>query len=73
MKKVKKIVTNLPKMVYGLSINADSKYEKKGPYEDPDEAKADAERCMRVGVWIGNRLYPPHSIIFIELVENYVP
>lgn len=42
-----------------------------GPFDDRDEAQMEAERCMKVGVWLDNRrLYPPHAIVFIDMMQR---
>ena len=40
-----------------------------GPPMDLEQAKSRAEDVMNVGAWVGNKLYPPHAIIYIELIE----
>jgi hypothetical protein len=40
-----------------------------GPAMDLESAKNSAEYMMNAGAWVGNKLYPPHAIIYIELIE----
>ncbi len=68
MKKSTKIGSSVTRK-YNIIANVDLKTITTGPYDTKDDAEAEAERCMKVGIWAVNRLYPPHSIIYIETVE----
>ena len=35
-----------------------------------DEARTLAETWMKAGVWIGDKLYPPSTIIYAEVLEK---
>jgi hypothetical protein len=52
-----------------LLANIDMNTVKRGPFDTRDDAEAEAERCMKVGIWAERRLYPPAAIVYIDISE----
>ncbi len=69
MPKLKKTLPGTPKR-WCANVNVDLRTILLGPFEDVEDVRMEAERCMKVGVWDGPRLYPPHAIVFVEIFEK---
>lgn len=69
--------TKEPTTTYGFLANVDMRTIKMEGFATLDDAEAEAERCMKVGIWDRashtggrGRLIPPHAILFIETFEK---
>lgn len=69
---MKKAVKTGPVTTYGFIANVDGNTVKNEGFLSRDEATEMAERCMKVGIWETNRLYPPMAIVYIEIFEKTV-